>query len=233
MSGYTEEEQAQAEALDLFAWNTGELYETRKRAMIATRQALIGPTYDPAQGVQIWYAWYAAAAAQYKREMHEAVTDRAIRCAAVDREEDTRKALSRPLKLSDLTHAFVERDNLLSVIDFVHPVTESGLYSDETLDEVRKRYPTAEIVRYTDWQARKAAMQDRAVTWRKVSAKQYQEQLGCLPPAAYRKDGFLVGEPSDHHAASGKPRYQAYRVRDGKYFASSRAMTIEEFKSHA
>lgn len=230
MSVFSEKEQAQAEALDLFAWNTGELYETRQRATIATRQAMIGSAYEPAQGVQIWYAWYAAAAERYKRENREVITDRAIRCAAVDREEDTRKALSRPLKLSDLTHAFVERDNLLSVIDFVHPITESGLYSDETLAEVRKRYPTAEIVRFADWQARKAAVQDRAVEWREVTADEYHDQLGSLPPAAYREDGFLVGEPTDHHAASGKPRYQAYRIRGGKYFASSRAMTIEEFK---
>ena len=135
-------------------------------------------------------------------------------------------------KIEDLKDAIVEPDNLRTVIDFVHPLTRRSLHMDETIEEVRKRYPGAVVMAFADWQAKKAARQDRPVEWTETTEEIYDEQLGCLPPACFANGGFLVGEPADHHAVSGQPRFQAYRVRDGKYFASSRAMTIEEFKNH-
>lgn len=137
------------------------------------------------------------------------------------------------LRIEDLTHAFVEHGNLRSVIDFVNPRTQKSLYAGETIEEVRKRYPTAEIILFEDWQKQKAAEQDRPVEWSEVTEEQYDEALGCLPPVYQGNGGFLVGEPASHHAVSGAPLFQAYRVRDGKYFASSRAMSVKEFKTYA
>ena len=44
--------------------------------------------------------------------------------------------------------------------------------------------------------------------------ERYREMMECLPPAAYRRDGFLVGEPQDHDAETGEPRYEAF-IRRG------------------
>lgn len=137
------------------------------------------------------------------------------------------------LTIEDLTHAFIEPGNLLSVIDFVNPHTQKSVYGNETLEEVRKRYPSAEIVAYADWQAKKAALQDRPVEWSEVTEAEYDEQLGCLPPAYQGNNGFLVGEPMSHHAVTGAPLFQAYRFLDGKHLVSSRAMTVKEFKAYA
>ena len=57
--------------------------------------------------------------------------------------------------------------------------------------------------------------------------------LECLPPAAWIGAAFLVGEPSDHHAGTGAPRFQACRYVAGVYEASSRPLTLDEFRTMA
>lgn len=129
----------------------------------------------------------------------------------------------------DFTHAYAE-PGAHSIIDAIHPVTNLGLWSGETLDEVRKRYPHAEIVNFDEWQAAKAARQDSPVVWDEVTAEEYEEMLGCLPPAYMSGGTFSVGEPDDHHATSGLPRYRAYRATGGKFYRSSRPMTVRELR---
>ena len=130
--------------------------------------------------------------------------------------------------MMDFTHVFAEPD-AHNIIDAVHPTTGRGVYSGETLEEVRKRYPLAQLETFDAWSARKAARQDTPITWHETTAEQYDEMLCVLPPAVHRYDGFMVGEPDDHHATTGRPRFRAYIARYGRYFVASRPMTIAEY----
>jgi hypothetical protein len=106
-----------------------------------------------------------------------------------------------------------------------------GLYSGKTLEELRSEYPGAVSGRFDEWCAAKAAIQDRPVNWHEITEERFEELLGCLPPAAFGRGGFLVGEPWDHHATSGKPRFQACVKRGTKCYASARAVTRDEFRT--
>ena len=70
------------------------------------------------------------------------------------------------------------------------------------------------------------------ITWEPTTKETFYEMLEVLPPAAWENDAFLVGEPFDHDAETGDPRYSAYRRRPGEqYETGSRPMTIQEFKN--
>jgi hypothetical protein len=56
------------------------------------------------------------------------------------------------------------------------------------------------------------------------------DMLNVLPPAIMLTNGFLVGEPYDHEADTGKPRFDGFKQMGGKFYAASRPMTREEFK---
>lgn len=131
---------------------------------------------------------------------------------------------------SNFTDVFFDPSKPDSIIDVVNPATGKSAVYGETLDEVRKRYPAAEQTTWQEWSAAKAARQDAAVTWRRVSQRQYQEMLEVLPPACWTGRGFLVGEPWDHHARTGAPRFQAFIERNGQHYASSRPLTVAEFR---
>lgn len=126
------------------------------------------------------------------------------------------------------THVFAE--NVRNIIDAVHPATERGIYSGETLEQVQKRYPNAELLSLDDWQARKAAAQDTPIQWLETTREQYHAMLCVLPPAYHRGGDFLVGEPDDHHAITGAPRFAAYREWGGRFFVASRPMTVRELR---
>jgi hypothetical protein len=116
-----------------------------------------------------------------------------------------------------------------SIVDVIHPATGKSWIAGETLEQIRLRYPGAEVVNFDEWCKAKGDRQNSPVAWTEVSEKQYWDWLECLPPVAMKASGFMVGEPSDHHAASGQPRYQAcVRVGD-KHYASNRPMTVKEF----
>jgi hypothetical protein len=134
------------------------------------------------------------------------------------------------VSLDDCTEAFAVPGGD-SLIDLVHPVTKRSTINGQTLEEIRKRYPDAQIVSIEEFSAAKAARQDAPVEWLETTEERYNEMLEVLPPAFYGNQGFLVGEPWDHHATTGQPRYQAFRCVAGKYYVSSRAMTRAEFKA--
>lgn len=135
------------------------------------------------------------------------------------------------MNANDITHAFAEPD-AHNLIDAVHPATGLGLWSGETLAQVRARYPRAELVNMDEWMAARAARQDSPVEWGAVTAEEYGEMLGCLPPAYMGKNGvFAVGEASDHHATTGRPRYQVYRRTAQGYERSSRPMRVSEIRT--
>lgn len=121
-----------------------------------------------------------------------------------------------------------------SLIDVINPATGKSWIEGETLEQIRLRYPTAEIVNVSEWCAAKAARQDEPVTWAETTEEHFFEMLECLPPA-YQTGGekggaFLVGEPWDHHATTGRPRFAAYREIGDKFLKASRPMTVKEFK---
>lgn len=119
-----------------------------------------------------------------------------------------------------------------SIIDMVRADGRSGVYG-ETLEEVRKRYPLAEVRPFDEYCAAKAKDQDTPITWTETTGERFEEMLGCLPPAIMARGGFLVGEPWDHHALSGRPRYAAFVQIGQRYFEASRPMTVAEFRSAA
>ena len=132
-------------------------------------------------------------------------------------------------KLHNCKEAFAVPGDYASIIDLAHPVTGKGVYSGETLEEIRKRHPGAVLVSFDKWIEEKGAAQNTPITWRKIDQDAYDEALGCLPPETVREHGFLIGEPTDHHA-SGAPRFYAYVHKCGFYFASERPVTKAEFQ---
>lgn len=128
------------------------------------------------------------------------------------------------------THAFAE-PGAGNLIDVINPNTGKSSVYGETLDQIRKRYPTAEIVEIDAWEIAKGAKQDQPVQWKDTTEERYFEMLNCLPPAAMFSGYFLVGEPWDHHAVSGRPRYAAFGHIHGRYVEASRPMTIAELKA--
>lgn len=103
-----------------------------------------------------------------------------------------------------------------------------------TLEEVRFEYPDAEEMSLDEFCQSKAAKQDTPWLWEDSTEAVYEDMLGVLPPAAMAFGAFLVGEPYDHHATTGQPRFSGF-MRDGggKFFETSRPIRFEEFKQWA
>src|SRR3990167_3936197 len=116
-----------------------------------------------------------------------------------------------------------------SLIDLISPETGRSEVYGETLDQIRARYPGAEVVNVTAWLAAKAERQHTPVQWRPCSEARYHDMLNVLPPAWHERGGFLVGEPWDHDAGNGQPRFAAFRRRGGSFYESDRPMTRAEF----
>jgi hypothetical protein len=117
------------------------------------------------------------------------------------------------------------------MIDLVHPDTDRSLINSKTLEEIAVQNPGAVRMKVADYLAQKAARQNSPVTWNEVTEERYWEMLEVLPPACMGIGVFCVGEPHDHCAATGQPRFQAYRKMDGKHFASSRPVTVKELSA--
>lgn len=58
-----------AEELDLYAWNTGELYPARKRIIAKMRERIADGTYKAELAWRQWLLWYDEAARRYVREI--------------------------------------------------------------------------------------------------------------------------------------------------------------------
>lgn len=101
----------------------------------------------------------------------------------------------------------------------------------QTLAEVQERYPDAVYGPFEDYVAAKSADQDVPVTWAEVTEERFYDMLEVLPPAWMGRGGFLVGEPWDHHARTGQPRFAAFVQRAKKFYEASRPMTVAEFKT--
>ena len=116
-------------------------------------------------------------------------------------------------------------------IDTVAPgPCQLGAYSGETLEEIQQRYPGAVMVSMAAWLEEKAKAQNTPVIWEAATEEAYMYGLEVLPPIGWEGNAFMVGEASDHDAKTGRPRYQAFKMENGKHFAASRPMTVAEFE---
>lgn len=115
-----------------------------------------------------------------------------------------------------------------SVIDMVHPDTGRSMVYGKTLEQIEAENPGAVVVVFEAWMAAKAERQHTPVQWAPCSAEQYDEMLNVLPPAFWQGGLFLVGEPSDHDASTGRPRYAAFWKRGERYVAADRPITCRE-----
>jgi len=134
----------------------------------------------------------------------------------------------KPIHIMDCEMAFAipGQDG---ICDVINPRTGLSWHYGHNLEQMREKYPGCEIVNFEDHCKAHAGRQESPIEWEETTAERFNDMLEVLPPAAWHGGGFMVGEPYDHHATSGKPRFQAYRKKDGKYFAASRPMTFTEF----
>ncbi len=121
-----------------------------------------------------------------------------------------------------------------TVIDLLDPVTGRTVYGKKLPGELKLEYPDIEelaLGEFVDW---KQARQRTEIGWELVTEERFLDMLNVLPPAATSADmrAFLVGEPADHEAGTGLPRYDAFVQRVGSeagFYASNRPMTQVEF----
>lgn len=130
---------------------------------------------------------------------------------------------------TQVTECFAVRGE--TMVDTISPVNGLTSIYGKTLADVQRDYPNAERMTIDEFCESKAKAQDTPITWEPTTEDRYYEMLACVPPAAYAEHGFLVGEPWDHHAGNGQPRYQAFIRKGSDYLASNRPMTKAEFKA--
>ena len=120
--------------------------------------------------------------------------------------------------------------NAQTLVDLIDPANGLTVCYGKTLEVVRSEHPDAERMTVAEFCRRKAEQQRTPITWTETTEERYYEMLSVLPPACMRGGGFLVGEPYDHDAGNGQPRYDAFRSRGGRFEASSRPLTVAEFR---
>ena len=69
------------------------------------------------------------------------------------------------------------------------------------------------------------------IRFRETDEDRFWEMLGVLPPEIQERGGFLVGEPWDHCPRTGRERFMCHWEVDGKFYESTRPITVKEFKS--
>jgi len=138
----------------------------------------------------------------------------------------------RELSINDCTHC-IAVPGQVNAIDLVHPITGRTIYGNKTLGEIRAErpeYANAELMAFDDYREQAAAIQRTPIAWGETTEEDYDYGLNVLPPALWIKGGFLVGEPCDHDAGNGQPRFQAFRDDRGKCEKSNRPLTRAEFR---
>jgi len=118
-----------------------------------------------------------------------------------------------------------------NIIDTADPKSGRSHIQGENLEEIRRRYPAAVLMPLAEWLEAKTKAQDAPGVWVPVTEERFNEMLNVLPPAAWHNGAFLVGEASDHHAGTGRPRFTCYRERHGEFAEYSRPMTHREFRA--
>jgi len=60
--------------------------------------------------------------------------------------------------------------------------------------------------------------------WVETNEATYDDQLGCVPPAAWKSTVFAVGECYTHRESDGRACYAMFVEVDGRYFGKSDAL---------
>lgn len=117
-----------------------------------------------------------------------------------------------------------------TVIDFINPETGLTQIFGKSLGVVREEHPDAEEMSFDAFCEWKSQLQNFPIAWEPTTGDRFEDALNVLPPALQIGGGFLLGEPADHDAKTGSPRYQAFRQRGEIFEASNRPMTRAEFR---
>jgi hypothetical protein len=118
-----------------------------------------------------------------------------------------------------------------TIIDTINPLTGLTQINGDTAEQVRARYPDAQRMTIDEWTAAVVARQTAPIVWEPTDAAEYVEMLEVLPPALWIGGAFLVGEPMDHAAADGAPRFTGYWHHGGAYYRASRPITRLELRA--
>ena len=128
------------------------------------------------------------------------------------------------MKYEDCKNCVANENN---IDDLINPETGLGLFGKKTVENMVAK--GGELMSVEEFYNRKFAKQNTPLEWAEVDADSYDEAMGCVPPIDLSSSGFLVGEPWDHCAKTGAPRFTAYRFDGVKYTKSNRPMTRKEF----
>ena len=115
------------------------------------------------------------------------------------------------------------------LIDTIDGATGLTSICKETFEQLRERYPDAQVVDVDQWCEEKQREQLAPITWQETDKESYWEMLEVLPPERMAGGAFLVGEPMDHLAATGESTFEMFRKQGAKYYVCSRPVTIAEF----
>ena len=119
-----------------------------------------------------------------------------------------------------------------SMIDAINPVTGLGLWGGKTLEDCQEDNPGAVRMTIEDFCKQKAERQHTPIKFTETTAERFDEMLNVLPPAwgTQGYTAFLVGEPYDHDAETGRPRFQGFIQQGKKYYQSNRPVTVKEMQ---
>lgn len=118
-----------------------------------------------------------------------------------------------------------------AIIDVIDPSTGLTNINSESFEQVRQRYPNAQMVPLQAFLEAKAAKQETPIEWVQVGEEDFFAALECVPPKEYHGSSFLNGEPYDSHALSGHARAYGYReLPTGSFWKTNRPVTVTEFR---
>ena len=128
-----------------------------------------------------------------------------------------------------ISHVFAEPE-ANHFIDAVRPGTDRSVCSDETLAQIRARYPRAELMLFAEWRSATAARQHTPIAWLPSTRETYYGLLAAGRPVVSSNGTYLAGEPKDYDALTGAARYEAHRQIGDRYYTASRPMTRGELR---
>ena len=133
------------------------------------------------------------------------------------------------ITINDCTHV-VAVPGHNQAVDIIHPITGRMIYGGKTVAECIADNPGAVVMTFDELTSQIAERQHTPIVWEPSTYEAFDYGLNVLPPAIWIRGGFMVGEPCDHDAETGQPRFQAFRERGDIYERASRPMTRAEFR---
>jgi len=117
-----------------------------------------------------------------------------------------------------------------SCVDVINPITALTWYGGKTVVQAIEENPGAEVMTLDEFTRQMAERQHTPIEWEPSTYEAFDYGLNVLPPAIWIGGAFMVGEPCDHDASNGKPRFQAFRESGDIYEKATRPMTRDEFR---